>query len=175
VPELTDLLSAIRVGVGPQGTLVPLWQDLMFLMLLLFLCPASERRRKGYAWSGEVGREHSSRRSPGCPLRFLFLHLLLRMSTAPILGGMEFFSFRQPAVAARYGGRRIPLLGALLVQVTAPAPQAAGRLFMWPNCWQLWHCVKTILGSICLYPAFDVAEAWETENFLGVFRPRQDY
>jgi hypothetical protein len=38
------------------------------------------------------------------------------------------FSFRQPAVAACWCGRCIPFPGALLVQVTAPASQAAGRL-----------------------------------------------
>jgi hypothetical protein len=46
---------------------------------------------------GEVGREHPSRCSPGSPLRLLFLHLLLRVSAAP----MGVFSFRQPTVAAR--------------------------------------------------------------------------
>jgi hypothetical protein len=44
------------------------------------------------------------------------------MSAALIICGMGVFSFRQPTVAACGDGRCIP------VQVTAPAPQAAGRL-----------------------------------------------
>jgi hypothetical protein len=44
---------------------------LMCLRLLLLLCPASERRREGHAWSGEVGRECSSRWGSGCPLKIL--------------------------------------------------------------------------------------------------------
>jgi hypothetical protein len=70
----------------------------MCLRLLPFLCPASECCREGQAWSGEVGRDNFSRCSPGCPLRF-FLHLL-RVSAAPIIGGMLVSSFRQLAVAA---------------------------------------------------------------------------
>jgi hypothetical protein len=59
---------------------------------------------------------------------------------------MTVFFFRQPTVAACWGGRCIPFLGALLLQVITPAPQAAGRLLAftqkWPNFWQLWHCVR---------------------------------
>jgi hypothetical protein len=100
----------------------------MCLRLLLFLCLASERRREGHAWSGEAGREHPPRCSPGCPLRLRFLRLLLRVSAAPIICGMGLFSFRQSAVGARWSGRCIPFLGALLVQVTAPSLQAERRL-----------------------------------------------
>jgi hypothetical protein len=43
---------------------------------------------------------------------------------------MGVISFRQPTVAACWGGRCIPFLRALLVQVTSSAPQAAGRLLV---------------------------------------------
>jgi hypothetical protein len=82
--------------------------------LLLFFCPASQRRREGRAWSGEVGRKHTSRCSPRCPLGLLSLHVLFRVSAAPIICGMGVFSFRQTAAAACWGGRYIPFLGALL-------------------------------------------------------------
>jgi hypothetical protein len=151
---------------------------LMCLRLLLFLCPASERRREGNAWSGEVRTEYSSRCSPGCPLRLLFLNLL-RVSAAPIICWMGVFSFRQPAVTARCGGRCIAFLGALLLQVTAPSQQAAGRLLaVSPDVTELLVVMalrKTILSSICLHPDCDVAEAWQSEDFLGFFRPRQGY
>jgi hypothetical protein len=150
---------------------------LMCLRLLLFLCPASERR-KGHAWTGEVEREHPSRCSPECPLRLLFLHLFLRVSAAPRVGGMGVSSFRQSTVAACWGGRYIPFLGSLLVQVTASA-QAAGRMFaVCPDVAELLAVMalrKTILSSICLYPDCDVAEAWQSEYFLGFCSPRQGY
>jgi hypothetical protein len=57
-----------------------------------------------------------------------FLHFLLRVSAAPIIGGMGGFSFLQPAVAACWSGRFIFFLGALLLQVTASAAQLVGRL-----------------------------------------------
>jgi hypothetical protein len=92
---------------------------------------------------------------------------------------MGFFSFRQPAVSACWGGRCIPFLGALLLQVTAPAPQAARRLLaVCPHVAELPAVMalrKTILSSMCLYPDFDVAEACQSENFLRFCRPRQDY
>jgi hypothetical protein len=66
-------------------------------------------------------------------MRLIFMHLLLRVSAAQIICGMGVFSFRQPTVAACWSGRCIPLLGELLVQVTASA-QAAGRLLAcWPD------------------------------------------
>jgi hypothetical protein len=34
---------------------------------------------------------------------------------------------------------------------------------------------KTILGSVCLHPDHDVAEAWQTEYFVGFFRPGQGH
>jgi hypothetical protein len=34
---------------------------------------------------------------------------------------------------------------------------------------------KNILGSISLHPDSNMAEAWQTENFLGLCRPRQGY
>jgi hypothetical protein len=34
---------------------------------------------------------------------------------------------------------------------------------------------KTILNSICLCPDCDVAEAWQSENFLEFFCPWQGY
>jgi hypothetical protein len=147
--------------------------------LLLFLCFASERRREEHVWSGEVGREHPPRCSPRCPLRLLLLNLLLRVSVAPTICGMGVFSFHQPTVAARWGGRYIPFLGALLVQVTASAPQASGRMLaVGPDVATLLAVValgKSILGSRCLHPDSNVAEARQTESFLGLCCPRHSY
>jgi hypothetical protein len=96
-------------------------------------------------------------------LRLLFLHLLLRVSAAPIIGGMGLSSFRQQTVAACWGGRCIHFLRALLVQVTAPAPLAAGRLLAGcPDVVEMLAVValrKLILSSTCLHPDCDVAEA----------------
>jgi hypothetical protein len=89
------------------------------------------------------------------------------MSAALIICGMEFFSFHQLTVAACWGGRYIPFLGALLVQVTTPAPQVAGRLLaVCPDVAKLlavMALLKTILSSVCLYPDRDMAEAWQSE------------
>jgi hypothetical protein len=124
-------------------------------LLLLLSCP-SERRLEGHPRSGEVGREDPSRCSPGYPLRLTFLRILLRVSATPVIGGMGVFSIRQPTVAACWDGRCIPFLGALLVQVTAPEPQAAGRLLaVCPEVAELLAVMalrKTILSSVCLYP-----------------------
>jgi hypothetical protein len=76
---------------------------------------------------------------------------------------MGFFSFRQPTVAARSGGRCIPFLGALFVQVTAPASQAAGRLLaVCPDVAELLAVMalrKPILISTFLRPDCDVADS----------------
>jgi hypothetical protein len=92
---------------------------------------------------------------------------------------MGFISFRHPAVAARWGGRCISFLVAFLVQVTAPAPQAAGRLLaICPDVAKLLVVMvlrKTILISICLYADCNVAEVCQSENFLGFCRLRQGY
>jgi hypothetical protein len=54
-------------------------------------------------------------------------------------------------------------LRALLVQVTAPTPQAAGRLLAvcrdMARLLAIMALPKTILSSICLYPDCNVAEA----------------
>jgi hypothetical protein len=92
---------------------------------------------------------------------------------------MGVFSFRQPEVAACWGGCCVPLLGALFVDVSAPAPQTARRLFaICPDVAELLTVValrKRILGSICLHPDSSVAEARQTENFQGLCRPWQGY
>jgi hypothetical protein len=142
-------------------------------------CLASQRRREGHAWSDEVERERPSRCGPGCPLRLLFLYPLLRVSSAPIICWMRVFSFRQPTDAARWGGRCIYFLGALLLQVSAPVPQAAGWLFaVCPDVAELLAVMAlrtTILSYICLHPDCDVAEALQSEHFLRFCRPRQAY
>jgi hypothetical protein len=108
----------------------------MCLRLLQFPCLPSECRGEGLAWNGELRWEQHSRCSPRCSLRRLYLHLLLR-------------------VAAGLGGWCIPFLGALLVQVTAPAPQAARRLLaVCPDLAELLAVLalrKTILSSRCSY------------------------
>jgi hypothetical protein len=65
------------------------------------------------------------------------------------------------------------------VQVTASAPQAAARLLT--VCHDVAELLavmalrKIIPSSRCLHPDCDVAEALQSENFLGFCRPRQDY
>jgi hypothetical protein len=146
---------------------------------MLFLCLASERRRDEYALSGEVGKEHSSRCSSVCSLQLPFLHFLLHLFAALIIGGVKFFTFRHPIVSARWGGTFIPFLEALLVQVTATAPQSAGKLLaVCPDVAELLAVMslsKTILSSICLHPDCDMAEALKSEHFFGFCRPRQGY
>jgi hypothetical protein len=92
---------------------------------------------------------------------------------------MGLFSFRQLTVAARWGGSYISFLGALLVQVTALAPQAARTLFaVCPDVAELLAVMalrKTILISICLYPDCDMTVAFLSEHLLGFCRPRQGY
>jgi hypothetical protein len=143
----------------------------MCLRLLLFLCLASECRREGHAWSGELRRDQPSRCSLSCPLRLILLHLLLRVSAAPIICGMWFFSFRQPTVAARWGERCIPFLGALLVQVIPSASQAAVRLFaVCPDVAELLAVMalrKTILSSIYLHLDCDV-RGFAVGKFPGI-------
>jgi hypothetical protein len=76
-------------------------------------------------------------------------------------------------------GATFPHLWAVLVQVSVPAQQTAGRLFaISPYVAELLAVValsKSILGSINLHPDSNVAEAWQTENFLGLCRSRQGY
>jgi hypothetical protein len=83
---------------------------------------------------------------------------------------MGFSSFRQSTVAACWGGSCIPFLGAILVHVTAPAQQAAGRLLaVCSDVAELLAVMalrKTILSS-----DYDVAEALQSGYFLGF--PRQ--
>jgi hypothetical protein len=99
-----------------------------------------------------------------------FLLFLLRVSAVLTMGGIWSFSCRPLAAAACWDERRIPFLGTLLVQVTANAPQAAGRLLaVFPDVAELvafMTMCKTILSSICLYPGCDVAVASQSENSL---------
>jgi hypothetical protein len=78
------------------------------------------------------------------------------VSAAPIIGGMEFLSFRQPAVLACFVGKCSLFLGALLVQVTALSPQAVGRLLaVCPYMGEVLAVIalrKAILSEfVCLY------------------------
>jgi hypothetical protein len=62
--------------------------------------------------------------------------------------------------------------------VIAPATQQGGCLHFtqtWPNFWQLWHCVKTVLSFIAVYPDCDVAKTWQSENFSGFCRRREGH
>jgi hypothetical protein len=65
------------------------------------------------------------------------------------------------------------------VQVTGPAPQAAGRLLaVYPDVAELLAVMalgKTFLCFIGVYLDCDVAEAWQSENFLRFCRLRQGY
>jgi hypothetical protein len=155
------------------------WRWNVTCLRTLLICAASECRREGDAWGGEGGRELPSRCGLGCPLGLLFLQFLLRVSAGPIVGGMGFFSFRQPAVAACWGGCCVPLLGALFVEVSAPAPLTTRRVFaICPDVAELLAVValrKKILGSVCLHPDSTVTEARQTENFLGLCPPWQSY
>jgi hypothetical protein len=105
-----------------------------------------------------------------------FLEFLLRVPESPIVGRIRFLSFRQPAVGACWGGRCVPLLGTLLVQVFVPAPQTARRLFtICPYVAKLLAVValrKGILVPIRLQPDSNVAEAWQMENFPRFCSPR---
>jgi hypothetical protein len=127
-PELTDLIVVAAQGPGyyiflqvdlalecgvPEGA-----ADLHF--------PEVPPRWRRLGCEGRKG--HSSRCGFGFPLGFLLLEFLLRVPASPIFGGMRFFPFRQPAATTCWGGRCVPLLGALLVQVSAPAQQIARRL-----------------------------------------------
>jgi hypothetical protein len=81
---------------------------------------------------------------------------------------MWFFTLRQLAIAASRSRRLVPLLRTVFVQVTAPTPHAAGRLFaVGPDVAKL-LTVKTLgeggLGFIRLYLHGDVAEAGELED-----------
>jgi hypothetical protein len=84
---------------------------------------------------------------------------------------MWFLSFRQPTVAACWDGKCISFLWALLVQVTATAKQAAGRLFaVCPDVAELLAVMalsKTILSFICLHTDCDMTEVLQSENLLG--------
>jgi hypothetical protein len=61
--------------------------------------------------------------------------------------------------------------------MAAPAPQTTGRLFaVCPDVAELLAVValrESALGSICLHPDNNVAEAWQMEDFLGFCRSRQ--
>jgi hypothetical protein len=83
---------------------------------------------------------------------------------------MRVFSLQQFAVATRWSGGNILLPWALLVQVSAPAPQTTWRLFViGPDVTELLKVVtlrQSALFSVCLHLDGNVAEAWQTEYFL---------
>jgi hypothetical protein len=102
-----------------------------------------------------------SRCSLGCSLRFL-LQQLLRVSAAPINGGMGFLSLRQLAVTTSCSGVSVFSFRTHSVQVAAPAPQTTGRLLtVCPNLAEL-LAVGTmrsaVLSPVRLYPDCYVAE-----------------
>jgi hypothetical protein len=74
--------------------------------------------------------------------------------------------------------QRFPSLGSPCAGA-AHATQTAGRLFaISPDVAELLAVValgKSILDSISLHPASNVAEVWETELFPGLCLPRQGY
>jgi hypothetical protein len=94
------------------------------------------------------------------------------MSAAAVIGGMSF------SPSANWQLQHVGV-EAILVQVSTPAPQTLGRLFaVSPDVAELLAVValgKSVLGYISLHPDSNVAEAWQTENFLGLCRPRQGY
>jgi hypothetical protein len=63
------------------------------------------------------------------------------------------------------------------VKVSAHSIQTVGWLFaISPDVAELLAVVtlrNSALGSVCLHPDSNVAEAWQTENFLGLCRPRK--
>jgi hypothetical protein len=101
------------------------------------------------------------------------------MSATAVICGMSFLSFRQIAVTACWYGSSDSILWAVLVHVSSPASQIAGRLFaIIPDMAKLLAVValgKSILGCIRFHPDSNVAEAWKTEHFFGLCRPRQGY
>jgi hypothetical protein len=109
----------------------------------LLIYAASECRREGDAWGGEGGKDHPSRCGLGCALGLLFLQLL-RVCAAPIVGGMGFFSSRQ----LQHAGVDVvfPFSGHSLCRYSPPHHKQRGGCLQfaqtWPNCWQLWHCVR---------------------------------
>jgi hypothetical protein len=115
--------------------------------LLYLLCTASERRSEGDTRSDSVGGEH-----PvvvlGIFCDFLFLQLLPRVQAPTVVGGMRFFSLQQFAVSTPWSGGSVLLLWALLVQMAPPHHKQRGGCLQlaqtWPNCWQLWHCVRAL-------------------------------
>jgi hypothetical protein len=130
-PELTDLLF---VGVQRSGYSVLLRQEggglpqELGAPVVVLHCTASEHRHEGDTWHGEVGGEHPPRRSFGCSLALPLLQLLLRLSAAPIIGGMGLLSLHQLAVTPSWSGGSVFSFRALFVQVATPAPQTTGRL-----------------------------------------------
>jgi hypothetical protein len=92
------------------------------------------------------------------------------------------FACLQPRYLAGWGfspsaSRQLQHAG---VDVVFPfSGQTAGWLFaIYPDVTELLAVValrKGILASICLHPDSNVAESWQTENFLGLCRPRQGY
>jgi hypothetical protein len=83
------------------------------------------------------------------------------MSAAAVIGWMSFDSLRQLAVTACWCGSSVFLLWAVLVQVSAPAPQTAGMLLaISTDVAELLAVValgKNILGSISIHPDSNVA------------------
>jgi hypothetical protein len=98
------------------------------------------------------------------------------MSAAVVSGGMSFLSLHQLTVTACWCESSVPLLWAVLVQVSAPTPQTAGRFVaISPDVAEQLAVVargKSILGSISFHPDSNVAEAWQMENFLGLCHPQ---
>jgi hypothetical protein len=96
---------------------------------------------------------------------------------AAVVGGMWFFTLRQLAIAASRSRRFIPLLRAVLMQVAAPTPHAAGRLLAVGTDVANLLAVEILgegeLGFVCLYIDENVAEAGEFEYFLGFSGPWQ--
>jgi hypothetical protein len=92
---------------------------------------------------------------------------------------MGFLFLRQLAVTEFWCGSSVSLLWAVLVQVSAPAPQSGWRLFaISPDMAELLAVLalgENILGSISLHSDSNVAEAWQKENFVGLCRRLEVY
>jgi hypothetical protein len=178
-PELIELLSAVFVGVRPQGPWIPLWRDLpMCLRLLLLLYLASKRRREGHAWSGEFRGEHTFRCSPRCPLRLLLLNLLLRSRVCSPDNLRDEIFFLPPTESCSTLRWKMYFLSRSTPCAGDPSEtQAAGRLFVvCPDVAELLAGMalrNPILSPICLNPDCDEEEALQSEIFLGFCRPRQ--
>jgi hypothetical protein len=123
---------------------------------------------QGDTCHSKVGGNHPPRFSFGCSLRFLLLQLLLRVSAAPIIGGMGFLSLcnrqlQQAGVEAAFSFSGHSLCRWQLLTVC-------------PNVAELLAVValrKAVLTPVCLHPDFYVAEDCQAENLLGFCRSLQ--